>query len=293
MNMTMFKASSLDSTHDAAIAYFYQGLSVIPLTGKKSALSWSKYQDEIAIPETINYWAKAGKFGNVGIVCGKVSHNLVVMDLDGQAAIEVFEHTFPYLLDTFTVITGSGKGRHLYYHVDDLPPTTRLVYANHQAIELRANGCYVVAPPSLHPETHAPYRPMFSAPVKHLPNLNGLKHWLYSQLARKNERQEKPEQRTMLEGNSSRWAEAALSYECRDVRQAKEGRRNNQLFISARNLGQIVGDGNLSQGTVIHALRSAAVGSGLVESEALATIQSGIQKGIAEPRSLQWQRRSK
>lgn len=290
--MSMYKASCLDSTRDAAIAYFYQGLSVIPLTGKKSSGSWAKYQEELALPETINQWAKAGKFGNVGIVCGQVSHNLVVMDLDGQAAIETFERMFPYLLDTFTVLTGSGKGRHLYYHVDDLPPTTRLVYANHQAIELRANGCYVVAPPSLHPETHAAYRPMFSAPVKTLPHLDGVKHWLYSQLSRKQKPEAKIIPRTMLGGNTPRWAEAALEYECRDMRLAREGARNNQLFVSARNLGQIVGDGHLSQGIVIHALLRAAVGNGLNEAEALATIKSGMEKGMAEPRSVQWQRRS-
>ena len=89
-----------------------------------------------------------------------------------------------------------------------------------------------------------------------------------------------------------RWAEAALSYECRDVRLAQEGRRNDQLFVSARNIGQIVGDGKLPEGIVVAALLRAAVGNGLGEREALATIRSGMEKGIAEPRSLQWQRRN-
>lgn len=291
--MSMYKASCLDSTRDAAIAYFYQGMSTIPLTGKKGAIGWAKYQDEIAIPETINQWARTGKFGNVGIVCGAVSHNLVVMDLDGQAAIETFEHIFPYLLDTFTVLTGSGKGRHLYYYVDDLPPTTRLVYGEHQAIELRANGCYVVAPPSIHPETHLPYRPMFSAPIKRVKDLNAVKHWLYTQLARKQQPESKTIQRTIVKGNTSRWAAAALDYECRYVRFAVEGKRNDQLFISARNLGQIVGDGNIARATVENALLGAALQAGLPENEATATIASGIEKGMAEPRSVQWQRRSK
>jgi hypothetical protein len=291
--MSIFTASNLPAVRDAAVAYFYEGISVLPLTGKKAVIGWEERQREVAIPEQIHDWHKRGLLQNVGIVCGRVSHNLVVMDLDGQAAIETFERTFPYLLDTFTVLTGSGKGRHLYYRVDDLPPTTRLVYAGHQAIELRANGCYVVAPPSIHPETHAPYRPMFSAPIKRLPNMNGLKHWLYSQLARKNEHQTETEQRTKVLVDTPRWAEAALAYECRDMRLTKEGNRANQLFISARNLGQIVGDGNLSQGIVIHALLRAAVGAGLSESESLSIIKSGVEKGMAEPRSLQWQRRSK
>lgn len=291
--MSMFKASTAPTVREAAVSYFYEGLSVIPLTGKRATIGWAVFQEDIAIPSTIHQWAKSDKLHNVGIVCGDVSKNLVVMDLDGQAAIETFERMFPYLLDTFTVLTGSGKGKHLYYRVEDLPPTTRIVYANHQAIELRANGCYVVAPPSIHPDTHAPYRPAFSAPIKNVPHLNGVKQWLYSQLARKNTPAVITGQRTMIEGNTPRWAAAALDYECQHVRLAVEGKRNDQLFISARNLGQIVGDGKLADGTVENALLNAALQAGLGEGESRATIASGMTKGIAEPRSLQWQRRNK
>lgn len=286
--MTIFTASSAPTVREAAVSYFYEALSVIPLTGKRATINWAVFQEDIAIPTTIHQWAKTGKLNNVGIVCGAVSKNLVVMDLDGQAAIDAFERQFPYLLDTFTVLTGSGKGKHLYFRVDDLPPTTRLVYANHQAIELRANGCYVVAPPSIHPDTQAPYRAAFSAPVKRLPHLNGVKQWLYAQLARKNAPPPPTKQRTMFERNTPRWAAAALDYECHDVRLASEGNRSNLLNRAAYNLGQIVGDGHLSVGTVENALLGAALQAGLGEAESQATIQSGMSKGIAQPRSAQW-----
>lgn len=291
--MNMFTASTRPSVRDAAVSYFYDGLSVIPLTGKEAKIKWTIYQEEIAIPQTIHHWHKTGLLKNVGIVCGQVSKNLVVMDLDGQSSIEAFESKFPHLLDTFTVLTGSGKGKHLYYRVECLPPTTRLVYPNHQAIELRANGCYVVAPPSIHPETHAAYRPQSSAPILELPHLNEVKQWLYAQLARKVAPGQMTRQRTIDISNSPRWAQVALDYECRNVRVARDGNRNNQLFISARNIGQIVGDNLLSQASVETALLQAAATAGLSEREALATIQSGMAKGIAEPRSLQWQRRNK
>lgn len=291
--MNMFTASNQPTVRDASVSYFYEGLSVIPLTGKQCKIKWAVYQDEIALPQTIHQWAKTGVLQNVGIVCGAVSKNLVVMDLDGIAAIEAFEKQFPYLLDTFTVLTGSGKGKHLYFRVDDLPPTTRITYPNHQGIELRANGCYVVAPPSLHPDTHAAYRAAFNGQLRSLPHLNGVKEWLYSQLARKNNPTVPTIRRTIREGNSPRFADAALGYECQDVRVAKEGNRANQLFKSARNIGQLVGDNLISQSTVEAALLSAAVAAGLSEREAQAIIASGMTKGIAEPRSLQWQRRSK
>lgn len=291
--MSIFAASQQPTVRDAAVSYFYEGLSVIPLTGKQCRIKWAVYQDEIALPQTIHQWHKTGLLSNVGIVCGAVSKNLVVMDLDGQAAIEAFEKQFPYLLDTFTVLTGSGKGKHLYFRVDDLPPTTRITYPEHQGIELRANGCYVVAPPSLHPDTHAAYRASFNGQLRSLPHLNGVKEWLYSQLARKGAPERRPIQRTISKTNTPRWADAAFGYEIRDMGRAPVGNRAKQLFTSARNLGQIVGDGHLPQSTVEAALLAAAVTAGLSEREAHAIIQSGMTKGIAEPRSMQWQRRSK
>lgn len=291
--MSMFEASTRPTVREAAISYFYEGLSTIPLTGKRATIGWTVFQEDIAIPSTIHQWHKSGKLQNVGIVCGDVSKNLVVMDLDGQAAIETFERQFPYLLNTFTVVTGSGKGKHLYYRVDDLPPTTRLIYQNHQAIELRANGCYVVAPPSLHPDTHAAYRPESNVSIRHLPHLNGVKQWLYVQLARKQKPVEPTRGRIIGESNLSRWASAALDYECRDVRLEREHNRNNRLSLAAYNLGQIVGDGNLPRATVESALLGAALQAGLNEQESIATIASGLDKGISEPRSVQWQKRTK
>jgi hypothetical protein len=291
--MSIFTASNQATVRDAAVSYFYEGLSVIPLTGKQASTKWAVYQDEIALPQTIHQWHKSGLLSNVGIVCGAVSKNLVVMDLDGAAACEAFERQFPYLLDTFSVATGSGKGKHYYYRVDNLPPTTRLGFPDHQGIEMRANGCYIVAAPSIHPDTHYPYRPISSGQIRKLPHLNGVKEWLYSQLARKNEPARKPIQRTIYEGNTSRWANAALGYECRDMSRTPQGNRAKQLFTSARNLGQIVGDGLLSQSTVEAALLASAVTAGLSEREAQTIIASGMTKGMAEPRSVQWQRRSK
>jgi hypothetical protein len=291
--MTLFTASNQATVRDAAVCYFYEGLSVIPLTGKQCKIKWAVYQDEIALPQTIHHWHKTGLLSNVGIVCGAVSKNLVVMDLDGLAAIDAFERQFPYLLDTFTVLTGSGKGKHLYFRVDDLPPTTRITYPNHQGIELRANGCYVVAPPSLHPDTHAAYRTSSNGQLRTLPHLNGVKEWLYSQLARKNEPARKPIQRTIVKRDTPAWAASALNYECLDVQRAAEHNRNNQLNKSAYNLGQIVGDGHLSSGTVEQALLRAALQAGLSEQESIATIHSGMSKGIANPRSQQWSKRAK
>jgi hypothetical protein len=290
--VTLFTGTKQPTVKDAAVTFFYEGLSVVPLMGKKATVDWIKCQREPALPEKIHFWHRSGFLKNVGVVCGDVSHNLVVMDLDGEAAVEAFEGMFPELLSTFTVFTGSGKGKHYYYRVQRLPRTKRLLYANHNAIEMRANGCYVVTAPSIHPDTGNVYRVPSPLPIMTLGNLDPVVGWML-QLER-HKQNPKPAPRPAAptgEARNPRYAEAALEYECRDVRRAAEGRRNEQLNRAAYNLGQIVADGHLPLSRVENALLASALAAGLNEREARATIRSGITAGQSQPRSQQWQSR--
>ncbi|MFN8531562.1 MAG: bifunctional DNA primase/polymerase [Anaerolineae bacterium] len=97
------QAAQQDTILSAALAYTALSLSVIPLDGKRPALkSWTQYQQQCADVQTIRAWS----FGNVGIVCGAVSGNLVVLDLDGAAGYAAFAATFPALAQTYTVASG-------------------------------------------------------------------------------------------------------------------------------------------------------------------------------------------
>jgi hypothetical protein len=48
-----------------------------------------------------------------------------VLDFDGAGVHPAFAATFPRLVDTFTVLTGSGAGKHAYLRAAELPPTTK------------------------------------------------------------------------------------------------------------------------------------------------------------------------
>lgn len=277
----------------AAVAYAAAGYSVLPLRGKKPALkTWEQLQQRRPDVLEIGRWQKWGWRWNVGIICGVVSGNLVVIDLDGLNAVGLFESAFPAWLDTYTVATGSGEGKHLYYHVQDLPTTTRVNVAGGN-LEMRANGCYVVAPPSIHPDTGMSYRVERDVPPLRVKHMNGVKRWLYQFIAAKQPRP-KPgraaDRRTMSYGRAAR---AALYYECRNVTAAQEGARNETLHRAAYNLGQLVGDGFLSETEVVAALLAAAATTNLPPGEAGRTIQSGLKAGKAEPRSTQWQWRKR
>ncbi len=69
------------------------------------------------------------------------------------------------------------------------------------------------------------------------------------------------------------------------VRQTVEGRRNDTLNRAAFELGQMVSAGVLDRVIVEEDLRSAAQGAGLGIEEAEATIRSGIEAGMKEPRA--------
>lgn len=80
------------------------------------------------------------------------------------------------------------------------------------------------------------------------------------------------------------WGMRALNDEVAAVALAPEGNRNHALNRSAFNLGQLVGGGVLDATAVAGDLLTVAVRIGLTETEAIATIRSGLTGGMASPR---------
>jgi hypothetical protein len=68
------------------------------------------------------------------------------------------------------------------------------------------------------------------------------------------------------------------------VRMAVEGSRNHRLNAASFNLGQLIGADLLELDAVAGALLVAALASGLGETEARRTIESGIAAGQRCPR---------
>lgn len=87
---------------------------------------------------------------NVGVVTG-VENNIAVIDVDpkngGIESFEKLKREFNLPTDTLTVETGSG-GLHLYYKIYG-PTKSRINIL--PGIDIKADGGYIVAPPSVHP----------------------------------------------------------------------------------------------------------------------------------------------
>jgi hypothetical protein len=96
-------------------------------------------------------WYRQWPDANVGIVTGEIS-NLIVLDVDpkhgGDASLEGLERRYGPLPVTVESRTGGG-GRHLYFAHPGQFVRNRVGLA--QGIDLRGDGGYIVAPPSIHP----------------------------------------------------------------------------------------------------------------------------------------------
>jgi len=137
----------------AAGSYLARGWSVLPIRArdKRPLLPWERLRiDRPSATEVID-WFRQWPRANIGIVTGEIS-NLVVLDVDpkhgGDDSLERLQQRFGTLPQTVEARTGGG-GRHLYFLHPDVIVHNRAGLA--QGIDVRGDGGYVVAPPSVHP----------------------------------------------------------------------------------------------------------------------------------------------
>jgi replicative DNA helicase len=91
--------------------------------------------------------------------------------------------------------------------------------------------------------------------------------------------------RVNLDGNRANYVAKVLNEECRTVREAPKGTRNDTLNKSAFNLGTLV-PRYIDEKTVERELASAAADAGLGDTEIAKTLASGLEAGKKEPREI-------
>jgi len=282
--MTIELFTAMNTTHQlAAWGYWENGLNILPLDGKRPKIAeWRRWIDERQSHRLIWDWVNRYDLlnQNIGIICGRVSGGLVVVDLDGLDAVQEYEQRFPHLTDTLTIVTGSGKGKHLYYVCEDTS-TVRM-----KGFEVRGDGTYVVAPPSKHPDTGQHYiaQGLSTPPRPKRVELDDVRNWIRSHRPA-GEPPPKAKHEVM---QAPRWAEAALRGELALL--ANTNRNfNDALYRAALKLGSIVADGKLSRDRVERDLYEVARAAGYVqrdgERQTWATIHSGLKNGLKNPRS--------
>ena len=102
-------------------------------------------------PEKIRAWWGKTPTANIGIATGEIS-GLVVLDVDprhkgDESMKEMVKEWGDAWLNTYTVQTGSGGYHHYYQHPGERVPN---IPAFRSGLDIKADGGYIVAPPSLH-----------------------------------------------------------------------------------------------------------------------------------------------
>jgi hypothetical protein len=123
-----------------ANSYIEHGFSVIPVgADKKPLIKWEQYQNRIATPEEVERWSKF-KNPNVAIVTGHLS-GIVVVDVEAGGSIDGY---------TPTVIAKTGGGGWHFYYKHPGYEFKNSARKLRELTDIRGDGGYVVAPPSLH-----------------------------------------------------------------------------------------------------------------------------------------------
>lgn len=180
-----------------ALQYAQNGFAVFPVLPRgKIPLTKNGFKDATKEPKKINSsWAK-WPMANIGIATGRAS-GFWVLDIDGmegEASLKVLENELGPLTPTIEVISGGG-GRHLYYAI---PTGPDIIIPNSasklgQGLDVRGDGGYIIAPPSIHPsgkhyewsidstdKIMAAPDPLFqriACPSKFIPNVEKPRDW--------------------------------------------------------------------------------------------------------------------
>ncbi len=141
---------------EAALRYIRLGWPVIPLKGKIPLTPNGSKDATLNESQARGWWARWPD-ANVGIATG---HRFFVFDVDIKG---VGEESYEYLIqkhgafpNTIEQITGTG-GKHLLFALPPDFPVRNSASALAKDIDIRGKGGYIVAAPSIHPDTKREY----------------------------------------------------------------------------------------------------------------------------------------
>jgi hypothetical protein len=189
-----------------------------------------------------------------------------------------------------------GGGQHIVFkYRADKPVTNREGGLARLGINVRGEGGYIIAPPSL---TADGKQYDYDEPLDVF-RFADAPSWLYDLILTAPSISERASAQVRMPTDGPpgshahrRYAEAALRGEAGDLAQTLTGARNIELNNAALKLGTLVAVEALTESEVIGALLQASVANGLVAEHgkraALATINSGMRKGLETPRVIPW-----
>ncbi|OJF09781.1 bifunctional DNA primase/polymerase [Couchioplanes caeruleus] len=223
-------------------------------------------------PDRIAALVTAVPGGMLAIRTGRIC-NLCVLDIDPRNGGTVLPDLMP---PTRCVRTGSG-GWHLYYDHPGVPLAAKL--CGHDGIDIKADGGYVVAPPSVHPSTGQPYRRVGDRPMVEMPPP-------LVALCRPVDPPAAPAATVTLisQGQGISSPTALLAAHLDAVARAPQGTRRTTLYGAARGVARMVAAGALTPAAAYDALYDAGVRAQQIHRDIHAAIVGGFRaESVAIP----------
>ncbi len=141
---------AMPSMIDAATQWVQNGFRVFPVKLDKTPLTEHGFKDAtMTLLGVRDFW---GRWPDAGI--GIPTDGLIVLDFDaksgGLESKEAIEAKYGELPATRTHMTGGGGCHYLYRNPNGTPARNTVQLAGYQGVDLRANGGFIVVPPSKH-----------------------------------------------------------------------------------------------------------------------------------------------
>lgn len=268
---------------DLARRYVERGWAVFPLLPRSKhpfgRLAPHGVYSATTDAELVATWFRAHPAANIALACGEAS-DFFVVDVDprngGDETLGELVARFGPLPETPRALTGGGGEHYLFA----LPAGVRLRGKLGVGIELQSTGKYIVAPPSIHPDTGREY----AWDVGSLPSETPLAlapMWLL-ELAKVPATPSVPSSgpRVAPADRTRGYVVAALARAVSNVEGAGKGERNNMLNREAWSVARFIVSGELSEDLVRRAFVDAARAAGLTEREAHRTVESALRGAL-------------
>lgn len=282
-----------DSLGDYALKYARHGWAVHALKSRQKIPATPHGCKDASKDEDTVRAMWGDQHYNIGIATGHVS-GIFVFDVDSappkdggltgpEALAELVAQHGP-LPATMTVRTGSGA--HYYFRMPvgvELNNRARItVRGERTGLDVRADGGYVVAPPSIHPNGGVYMwepgpREVADAPA-----------WLID-LVRKEPPRSAASKATAVAvaqaatDDDTATAAEVLEHACEAIRSCK-GSRHDEIYRQAARVGQLVGGECIARDAAEFELVSAGLATGKPDAEVRRTVRDGLDRGAQSPR---------
>lgn len=136
---------------ELASEYVDNGWSVLPVKPEEKRpymTNWLQYMRTRAPKETVENWFASLSGAGIGVVTGRIS-NIIVLDVESYCKIPIEELIKKY--PTQMIARSGSGGYHLFYQYPQSVSKVSNRVGIFEGADLRADGGFIVLPPTIHP----------------------------------------------------------------------------------------------------------------------------------------------